>query len=304
MKTQLTILMTLAFAWPAWAGVSVTNIPDADAFVRALAPTLNYGGGGALSISGANPQTGNPTNGAFDTFMRFNTGAMVSNFNSAFGSNNWVITSATLTLTENPNPGNPVFNYGTGAFEIRWIADDNWIEGTGTPMNPQTNGITYSEEPSLLNSNTDVSLGSFNFAGTTPVTCALPLAAAFVNNMEAGGEVGLFMTAIDPTIGFLFYSRSFAGNPKSLPTLVVSAAAPPVITALNVSGADLVLSASNGVAGGTYSVLTSTNIAVPFSQWTPVTTNILVSSGNFSVPIPNAAGAAAPSPQYFILQTQ
>ncbi len=304
MKTQLTMWMLLAAAAVAGAGVSVTNMPDVDAFLRALAPALNYGGAGALSVSGTNAEVNNPTNGAFDTFMRFNTAAMVSNFNSVFGPGNWAITSATLTLTENPNPGNPVFNYGTGAFEIRWIADDDWIEGTGTPNAPTTNGICYNDESTLLNPATDVSLGSFDFAGTSPVVCPLPLPAAFVNNMEAGGEVGLFLTAIDPQIGFLFYSRNFAGNPKSLPALIVSAAAQPAITGITVDGANLILSVDNGVAGGTYYTLAGTNLLVPFSLWTPMATNVLASSGSFSVIITNAAATAAPSPQYFVIQTQ
>ena len=58
---------------------------------------------------------------------------MVANFNSLFGSNNWVISRARLQTTEIGTPANTIFNQGKGAFEIRWIADDNWAEGTGTP---------------------------------------------------------------------------------------------------------------------------------------------------------------------------
>jgi len=51
-----------------------TNSPDADSFVRAAAPTLNYGGAGALSVSGSNSVNGSGvTNGTFDGFIRFNT---------------------------------------------------------------------------------------------------------------------------------------------------------------------------------------------------------------------------------------
>jgi hypothetical protein len=307
MKLLLIILAFVSITVAAGAAVFVTNTPsDKDAFVRALAPTLNYGGAGALSVSGTNstsPLSG-ATNGAFDTFISFNTGAMVTSFNSTFGPNNWVITSATLNLTETAPQGNAIFNSGSGMFEVRWIANDTWVEGSGTPMTPTTNGITYNEEPSYLNSNTDTNLGAFDFlTANTNMSCPLALPASFVANMQAGGEVGLFMTAIDPGIGFVFYSRSFNGNPTVLPQLIVSATAQPGISAISLSGTDLVLSATNGVAGGTYYVLTSTNLAAPPGQWTPIETNVLAGSGDFTITVTNAASVDAPSPQFFVLQT-
>jgi len=303
MKLYLTTLLLISLTVTANAAIFMTNSPDADAFVRAAAPTLNYGAAGALSVSGPNgTNSSGVTNGAFDSFIRFNTGAMVSNFNAAFGTNNWVITSATLNLTENANPGNAIFNIGTGAFEIRWIANDNWTEGTGSPMATVTNGITYSEEPSLLNSNTDVNLGIFTNAGNAKLSCALPLPTAFVTNMQAGGEVGLFMTAIDSAVGYVFYSINFAGNASSHPALVVSAVAQPGLTGTTLAGPNLLLSATNGVAGGTYYVLTSTNLTSPPSQWTPVATNVLAASGNFAITVTNGVNTKAQN--FFILQTQ
>jgi hypothetical protein len=227
---------------------------------------------------------------------------MVTNFNAAFGTNNWVISSATLILTENSSPGNAIFNSGNGAFEIRWIANDTWTEGTGTPMTPTSNGITYNEEPSYLNANTDMNLGAFTFTGTSPLSCPLALPAAFVTNLQAGGEVGLFMTAIDPGIGFVFYSRQYGGLPSTHPALVVSAVAQPFISAISLSGTNLVLTATNGVAGGTYYVLTSSNLASPPDQWASITTNVLSAGGNFVIIVTNAVNTNAQ--QFFIIQTQ
>ena len=303
MRVLLTILSLVSITVATGAVVFTNGSPDKDSFVRALAPTSNYGGAGALSVSGTNAATGNPTNGAFDSFMSFNTHAMVTNFNSLFGTNNWVITSATLTLTQNPLPGNPVFNIGNGLFQIRWTANDTWTEGTGNPNAPTTNGISYSQESSYLNSNTDLSLGAFDFAGTSPLSCSLALPAAFVNNMQAGGGVGLFFTAVDPGVGFVFYSRDFKGNPAVLPHLVVTAVAQPGITGFRLSGANLVLSATNGVSGGTYFVLTSTNLATPLNEWMPAATNVLSTSGNFTITVTNGTSLNASSPQFFILQT-
>jgi hypothetical protein len=303
MKLSWTILSFVSIAGAAGAAVFSTNSFDKDTFVRALAPNSSYGSAGALTVSGTNATMNNPTNGAFDSFISFNAGAMVSNFNTALGTNNWVINGATLNITRNLAPGNSLFNSGNGAFQILWIANDTWTNGTGTPMAPGTNGVTYSEEPTYLNTNTDVNLGSFEFTGGTNMSFSLALAASFVTNMQAGREVGLFMTAIDPSVGFVFYSSRFAGNPSVLPNIVVSAAVQPSISDISVSGTDLVLSATNGVTGGTYYVLTSTNLTTPRSQWTTIQTNLLATNGDFTITVTNAANAGAPSPQFFILQT-
>jgi hypothetical protein len=305
MKLIFTTLLFVSVAFAADAAVFSTNNPDKDAFVRAAAPTYNYGGGGALSVSGANATTSNPTNGAFDSFISFNTSSMVTAFNSAFGANNWVITSATLNLTINQLPGNPVFNLGSGMFAIRWIANDTWTEGTGNPNAPTMNGITYNQEPIYLNPNTDVNLGAFSFnINATDLSCPLTLPTAFVTNMQAGGEVGLFMTAIDPSVGFVFYSRQYMGLASTHPALVVSAATLPGITNVSLSGANLVLAATNGIAGWTYYVLTSTNLSTLPNQWTPIMTNVLGATGNFTITVPNAVNFNAAAPQFFMLQTQ
>lgn len=43
----------------------------------------------------------------------------------------------------------------------------------------------------------------------------------------------------------------------------------------------VVLAGTNGTAGLSYSVLTSTNVALPLSSWTPMTTNVFGSGGSF-----------------------
>ena len=45
----------------------------------------------------------------------------------------------------------------------------------------------------------------------------------------------------------------------------------------------LVLNGSNGVANGTYYVLTSTNVATPLASWTVLSTNNFDVNGAFSI---------------------
>ena len=76
----------------------------------------------------------------------------------------------------------------------------------------------------------------------------------------------------------------------------------PAIISTVLSGTHLVLNATNGIAGRTYAVLTSTNVALPLRQWAPIQTNVLNASGAFLLTVTNAV--VAPNRQrFFVLQT-
>ena len=68
-----------------------------------------------------------------------------------------------------------------------------------------------------------------------------------------------------------------------------------------VGGNNVVINGTNGDAGATYYLLTSTNVAKPFSQWQVVATNV-VGSGTFTF-----IGTNAVSPngvqQFYILSS-
>lgn len=302
---KISILFTFAVVVASSHAAVFTNSVSVDSFVRANAPTLNYGAAGALAVSGTNSINGSGvTNGAFDSFIRFNVAAMMTNFNSAFGSNNWAISSAKLRVTEIGAPAQTLFNRGIGAFEIRWIANDNWTEGTGNPTTPATSGIVFTNETALLNATADKPLGVFTNAGADGVlSFPLALPTAFVSDLKAGGEVGLFLTAVDPGIGFTVDSRTF-GTTNARPFLEISAAPCPGLTAINLSSSNVVLNATNGAAGGIYFALASTNVTLPYSQWTPVASNVLNANGNFTIIATNALDTGVPSQKFFILQTQ
>jgi autotransporter-associated beta strand protein len=82
-------------------------------------------------------------------------------------------------------------------------------------------------------------------------------------------------------------------------TLRVMSTPKPTITAIVKSGSNVAFSGSGGAPNASYSVLTSTNAALPLTQWTSVVTNQFDASGNFSF-----TSSAAQPQQYFILQLQ
>ena len=65
---------------------------------------------------------------------------------------------------------------------------------------------------------------------------------------------------------------------------------PPQITSEGVSGANFVISGSGGLAGATYYVLATNNVAAPLPTWPRIATNVFDASGNFSASIPITAG--------------
>ena len=63
----------------------------------------------------------------------------------------------------------------------------------------------------------------------------------------------------------------------------------PTIPSMNLSGTNLVLNGANGLSGRAYQVQMSTNL----NQWTPVATNSLNASGNFTITATNAVNPTA-----------
>jgi hypothetical protein len=82
---------------------------------------------------------------------------------------------------------------------------------------------------------------------------------------------------------------------------VVAGASHPAINNTFVSGGNLIFSGTNGTAGNTYYVLTSTDVTAPFSTWTPVQTNTFGPGGVFSVT--NAINPATPK-RFYLLKLQ
>ncbi|HUI06010.1 MAG TPA: hypothetical protein VL486_03290 [Verrucomicrobiae bacterium] len=223
------------------AQVTISANSVADAFVRSADATHNYGGAGALSISGTIATNASGVQqGAFDSFIRFDISSTVAQFNADFGAGGWTISSARLLLTETTAPANAIFNRGVGQFEVRWIANDSWNEGTGTPAAPNTSGILYNDESSVLNASQDVTLGWFTNGGTNGLDAfSLSTPSAFLTDIGTGGLVSLYLTATAAsTVGFTFNSHEF-GTASQRPLLQLTAVEIPEPTSFALLGVSL-----------------------------------------------------------------
>ena len=82
-------------------------------------------------------------------------------------------------------------------------------------------------------------------------------------------------------------------------TISVQSVVPPkpVINQTQVINGNFIFSGTNGAGGSTYYVLASTNLMLPLSQWTSVSTNSFLGNGQFSITNPIIPG----TPQEFYL---
>ncbi len=234
----------------------VTLQSFADTFVTAGSvatgagnPDANYGGAGAVQISGAST-----SKGAMQALLKFDLGSAKTTFDTTFGAGNWLINSITLQLgtnfgTQGIQPNNPIFNaVNTGLFKIDWQANDSWGgEGAGNPgspffpSNPPTDGVTWNSIALLLGAS-DENVGTFTYlpvGNTNPpsipaASYALGLTPGFLADAIAGNVVSLRGYAGDNTVSYLFNAHSFGSNS---PTLVVNAVAVPEPAVLGLLGA-------------------------------------------------------------------
>ena len=207
-------------AWPVQASTTIVLRPSSttpnsgDAYLRAAAPSTNFGGAGALVVSGAG--AGN-TNGEFQSVLKFDLAAVLSALDSTFGAGQWSIDSLALELTAVP-PNNSTFNANAaGSVGVAWLATDSWTE----------TGITWNGMSALISGGAQ-SMGAFFYNGGSPITTQylLTSAAGFATDLATGGITSLRLFAADPDASMVMNSRNF-GTAASRPALIITASPEP-----------------------------------------------------------------------------
>ncbi|HUA66849.1 MAG TPA: RICIN domain-containing protein [Alphaproteobacteria bacterium] len=246
-------------------------------------------GTGTETLSGANTYNGNTTiaggslalsgNGSIANTPSITVagGATfdVSGLSSAFtlGSSQ-VLSNSTSTATIAGN-----FNTGSGTLSLTYAA--------GTPSLSVSSGtLTLSSGAALTIKNTGapLSLGTYTIiaAGGGTVGGTLPSSYAVTG---AGLTTGA--------------SSSLEINGGALELIVTLPA--PHITGIRVNGTTLMMTATNGAAGGHFVLLGSTNLAMPLQQWTPILTNEFDGSGDLNL-MTNIISPANPLEFYILSQ--
>ena len=115
---------------------------------------------------------------------------------------------------------------------------------------------------------TNISAGSFAVGDSFKLFNAANYSGAFANIVPA-----------TPAANLAWNTNTLSGGVLSI---VVSPTPPPAICHMAVVGNKFILSGTNGLPKGIYYVLTSSNLALPYNQWTPIATNPFDAAGCFS----------------------
>jgi hypothetical protein len=169
-------------------------------------------------------------NGEFQGLLKFDLAPAKAAFDALYGAGRWKPDGSTLRLTTS-NPNNPLFNANAaGRVSVIWMKNDAWVEGTGGPITPTTDGITWNTLPSFISTGEDGPLGELDFPGGTSGTRTYVLGSnpGFVEDVLSGGTLSLrlFASPGDTNTSYLFSSRSFS-NVASRPALTLFAAPVP-----------------------------------------------------------------------------
>jgi fibronectin-binding autotransporter adhesin len=163
-------------------------------------------------------------------------------------------------------------------------------------------GTTVMEVDRLATPNADLITASLLTYGGTLVVTNIgfdPLQNGDTFNLfdwtARNGSFGsIQLPALDPGLSWDTSQLTVNGTIK-----VVPGASGPTISGVALSGTDLIVSGTNGPANGQYVVISSTDIGLPRSSWTPVVTNTFDGSGNFA--FTNAVSPITPR-RFFTIQ--
>jgi hypothetical protein len=211
------------FSTQTFALAAFTNNASIDAMVT-TGPSgnlsgNNYGAAGALSIAAPSQSLGE-----FQSVLQFDLSGATTFFNSIYGTGLWGIQSVRLQLSATPNNNITFFNTtAAGHFNVSLMQNNSWLEGTGTPAAPKTDGITFTTlQSTFINNATDQNLGTFASTAATSGTAnyGLTLASGLVSDLDSGGTLSLRLSAADATESYLVNSRTAGTHPELLIVVV------------------------------------------------------------------------------------
>jgi fibronectin-binding autotransporter adhesin len=249
---------------------------------------LTKTGLGTQVLTGNNTYSGATTVNA-GTLALSGAGSISNSATIIVGTNATLDASGLASQTWTLNSGQML--EGSGTVNVNLTVNNGATVMPGNSTNPgvltvpgamQLQGTTLMKLDASAGNSDEINASSFIYGGTLTVTnIAGTLAVGQTFELFLGSSYsGAFSTINLPALAAgLAWNTNLLGNG----TLQVVATTPPHITVVALSGANLILSGTNGVAGGQYVLLSSTNVTLPFSQWVPVLTNNFDASGNFSL---------------------
>jgi fibronectin-binding autotransporter adhesin len=251
--------------------------------------------------------------------------ALSSSTNVTLASSSAVLDASQMGYVD-PNSGDPVTNSVFEVVDGQTLSGIGTIRGTLVTDPGSTFDVGLPNSTGTLTVTNAVSLGGTTqiqiSRGSAPNATELISDAAItnnggalvVNNIGATLQPGDTFTLFDSTIGSYIgsfssitlpaLSGSESWNTNDLyinGTISVVAPTPLSFSSITTSGKNIVLSAVGGTPGGQVTILTSTNLQLPLSQWSTLTTGNFDSNGDFTYTVTGALNSGQPQ-QFYILQ--
>lgn len=176
----------------------------------------------------------------------------------------------------------------TGSTESSAMYDYLRLElSTYLPPPPSNLTATVTNAQVALNWSTAAGATSYSVQRSTNLSGPYAIIATNVYAPVVGSAVtnGTYTDAAPP-LGTSYYivasvNPNGSTNSTAVSAVVATASSPQIGTVQLVNG-NLILSGGGGNAGSQYYILASTNLMLPVSQWTPLTTNYFDGFGNFA----------------------
>ena len=263
--------------------------------------TLTQSGSGTLTLSGANTYTGGTLISSGSTLALGVGGSINGTPSISLPAGATLDVSAyssyallgSITLTAS-GTGTTV---GATAAAIKGSAAGGATVTLASPLALTFTPLSFAGDathPALYIA--QISLGQLILSSSTITVNnagASPLGAGTYSLIQvaAGGTISAGTPSVTVTghglVAGATASISVSGGSVNL--VVSTTPSVPAINNVMLSGADMVFSGTNGTASGPYYVLTSTNVALPLTQWKSISTNNFV-GGAFSFTATNAVG--------------
>lgn len=252
--------------------------------------TVNVNGTGILQVGtldlGFTTGTGesSPTTGTLNiNGGTVEAGTIAGDTNNNTGQSTVTLNGGTLAITDVAGtPAAPLTTLGLNGGTLQLAVNGASGVTNVVATTVTTGGTTTLAIGSIINAVTGITYPLISYTGSDPYGSlslgTLPTGyAGHLVDDNADGIIGLTLTSVSPPLSHLDISQ------------------------FSLSGANVTINGTNQ-GTGTYYVLTSTNLTLPLSEWTPVATNVLSSSGSFTLTATNAVFPNVPQ-QFYLLST-
>lgn len=219
------------------------------------------------------------------------TGTLTGTANSGVvGNGTWLVAytlngintnAAPLTGSVNNNPGHASSGNGTLAVTnmVAGVPVNSWAVVSSSLSTGSSDTITLTNGVGMVTTTTDTADAG---SGVT---------MGYVSGLATGTDG--FMAVCGAANKIVLIEAVF--SPPAVPPLS------PQITGINLNGTTLSISATNGTAGGSWTLLQSTNLALPFSRWLTNMAGNFDGGGNLSTIIANTNTDCQ---EFYILKVQ